>query len=222
MHRSTTNGVSLLSESRFSSGATSTYSSSTQGDDHSPTQSPTWQQNVSASFMQLSKQFQAAAQAVSTVPPTSDHALSALLDRLENIEEGQRRLGEEIQSLKDQFEVTRERESAATVVAPEASDLEVSIKEQVELFKLEQERLHGRLHNALATKSLSPIRILPMRNRKTPTNFPSTRGEFEHLTKERYEALMTSYDIPITGDTNAKREALRAFLGIPTNPPEKK
>lgn len=113
-----------------------------------------------------------------------------------------------------------------------------------------QERLPGRLQNALATKSLSPVKILPMKNRKFPSNFPATRGEFEHLTstytfsfdpaffrflaltgsihsscvsaEERYEALMASYDVPISGDTAAKRETLRIFLGIPSGPLEKK
>ena len=33
---------------------------------------------------------------------------------------------------------------------------------------------------------------------------------------------MASYDIPISGDTAAKRETLRAFLGIPATPLEKK
>lgn len=33
---------------------------------------------------------------------------------------------------------------------------------------------------------------------------------------------MTSYDVPFSGDTAAKRETLRAFLGIPAGPIEKK
>ena len=42
------------------------------------------------------------------------------------------------------------------------------------------------------------------------------------VVEERYEGLLTNYDIPISGDTAAKRESLRAFLGIPANTPEKK
>lgn len=85
-----------------------------------------------------------------------------------------------------------------------------------------------------------------MKNRKQPTNAPATRGEFEHLTsmlilytfcrdntliffffpfaraEERYEALMQAYGVPLSGDINAKRETLRAFLGIPSVPLEKK
>lgn len=74
-----------------------------------------------------------------------------------------------------------------------------------------------------------------MANGKTPQNFPATRGEFEHLTsaymllarpvfsvtdgelgclEERYEFLMKSYGIPIKGDTAAKRQALREFIGL--------
>jgi len=208
-----TNGTPFSSETRFSSVEPSTCDSSTQNDDHSPSlSSPAWQNRVSASFSQLSKQFQAASQAVSTIPPSSDHAMVALMERLENIEEGQRTLALEIKTLKEQF-----------LIKPEPStDLETSLKEQIELFKLDRDRLPFRLHNALATKSPSPIKMPPMRNGKFPPNVPSTRGEFEHLTKERYEGLMTNYDIPISGDTAAKRESLRAFLGIPSNPPEKK
>jgi len=50
---------------------------------------------------------------------------------------------------------------------------------------------------------------------KPPPNFPSTRGEFEHITKERYEAILKAYGLPIKGDTDAKREAVRTFVGIP-------
>lgn len=35
--------------------------------------------------------------------------------------------------------------------------------------------------------------------------------------EERYEALMKSYNIPIAGDTAAKREAIRSFIGLPQN-----
>ena len=69
-------------------------------------------------------------------------------------------------------------------------------------------------------------------NGKPPVNFPNTKGEFEHLTsrfcpgtllrmtslismpEERYEQILKSYNVPIKGDTNAKREALREFIGL--------
>ena len=33
--------------------------------------------------------------------------------------------------------------------------------------------------------------------------------------EERYEALLKAYGLPIKGDTDAKREAVRLFVGIP-------
>ncbi|PSR77464.1 hypothetical protein PHLCEN_2v7895 [Hermanssonia centrifuga] len=59
---------------------------------------------------------------------------------------------------------------------------------------------------------------LPMANGKTPQNFPATKGEFEHLTKERYEFMLKSYGVPIKGDTAAKRQTLREFIGL--SPPK--
>lgn len=35
------------------------------------------------------------------------------------------------------------------------------------------------------------------------------------IVEERYEALLKAYGQPLKGDTEAKREALRAFAGIP-------
>jgi hypothetical protein len=83
------------------------------------------------------------------------------------------------------------------------------------------------------------ITPLMMANGKIPQNFPATKGEFEHLTstydtdklrrppllfypltwfclctEERYEHMMKSYGLPIKGDTAAKREALREFIGL--------
>jgi hypothetical protein len=70
---------------------------------------------------------------------------------------------------------------------------------------------------------------------KPPPGFPATRGEFEHITsqcsffpsvwngpliawcdlEERYESILKAYGLPIKGDTDAKREAVRTFVGIP-------
>ena len=77
---------------------------------------------------------------------------------------------------------------------------------------------------------------LVMANGKTPQNFPVTKGEFEHLTsmsrffdkyvissmgysrtkpsEERYEFLLKSYGVPLKGDTAAKRQTLREFIGL--------
>jgi len=229
MQSPATNGTtSLLLESRYSSIRPSTAGSSTQNDEREfqPSTTDNWQQNVSASFSQLSLQFQTASQAIVTIPQTSDHALSALNERLNSIEDGQRRLAHEIELLKQKFAALPQCEHNEPTSTPQTNgggiDLEAALKEQLEAFKLVQEQLPARLQNALATKSLSPLRMLPMKNRKLPPNAPATRGEFEHLTKERYEALMVAYDVSFSGDTNAKRETLRAFLGIPALPLDKK
>jgi hypothetical protein len=37
------------------------------------------------------------------------------------------------------------------------------------------------------------------------------------ILEERYEAFLKAYGLPIKGDTDAKREALRLFTGIPQN-----
>jgi len=184
---------------------------------------PEWQRSVSASFSQLSLQFQAAAQAVSSIPPTSDQTLMSFMHRLDAIEEGQRNLASQFSYLKEEFASLRSQVSIQPAPVPQAppaangtADWEAALKAQAEEMKLERERLPARLHNALATRSPSSILMPPMKNKKTPPNAPTTRGEFEHLTKERYEALLTLYDVPFSGDTAAKRETLRAFLGLPT------
>jgi hypothetical protein len=75
-----------------------------------------------------------------------------------------------------------------------------------------------------------PILALPTVSGKPPPDHPRTKGEFEHLTstfllrweagylstssaEERYDGLLQAYDQPIEGDTAAKRETLRIFLG---------
>ncbi|KAI0076859.1 hypothetical protein K474DRAFT_1597146, partial [Panus rudis PR-1116 ss-1] len=88
------------------------------------------------------------------------------------------------------------------------------IENLVETIKLDQQRLYARLLNSNVIKNKLPITPLPMANGKAPPNFPATKGEFEHLTKERYEALLKAYNQPIKGDINAKREALREFIGL--------
>lgn len=35
------------------------------------------------------------------------------------------------------------------------------------------------------------------------------------ILEERYESILKAYALPIKGDTDAKREAVRLFVGIP-------
>lgn len=97
-----------------------------------------------------------------------------------------------------------------------------------------QAQMYARLQNSRAIVNKMPIMPLVMANGKPPQNFPNTKGEFEHLTsmrlqliyvicvltnhssEERYEHLLKSYGLPIKGDTAAKREAVREFLGLPS------
>jgi hypothetical protein len=134
-----------MMESRSPLTEPSTAGSSTLNIDRDflPSTGGAWQQNVSASFSQLSLQFQAASQAVATVPQASDQALSGLNDRLDSIENGQRRLAHEIELLKEQFALVQQREPGTdpiVVPTPQANEstvkLEAALKEQLETFKL--------------------------------------------------------------------------------------
>lgn len=80
------------------------------------------------------------------------------------------------------------------------------------------------------------IKAPPTKAGKPPPNFPSTKGEFEHLTsksdiysercnlsvlnetnsipEERYDGILKAYDITVKGDVTVYRERLRAFLGL--------
>ncbi|EMD31089.1 hypothetical protein CERSUDRAFT_120136 [Gelatoporia subvermispora B] len=120
-------------------------------------------------------------------------------------------------------EETREKLDGLEEVGPEVDirmlagavqELSAKVDGIVETIKLDQARLYARLMNATVTVNKMPIKALPMANGKPPQNFPVTKGEFEHLTKERYEQLLKSYGQPIKGDTNAKREAVREFIGL--------
>ncbi|KAI0651015.1 hypothetical protein C8Q79DRAFT_896747 [Trametes meyenii] len=91
-------------------------------------------------------------------------------------------------------------------------ELERKVQGVIDTIKLDQARLYARLHNATVMVNKQLITPPVMANGKTPPNFPNTKGEFEHLTKERYEALLKAYDLPLKGDTNAKKEALREFI----------
>lgn len=94
-----------------------------------------------------------------------------------------------------------------------------------------QQRLPARLHNSRATIMKATLMTPVTAGGKPAPGFPSSRGEFEHITsksppdaslapltrctEERYEALLKAYGQPLKGDTAAKRDALRSFAGIP-------
>lgn len=169
-----------------------------------------------------------------------DSAITALAARLDAIEFNQSRLADELAALRAQLsfshsgsttvnvsEVEEEPRvnGAGAVHEKESSDggntLEKTVEELAkkvdglaETLRVDQTRLYARLRNSLATNKTVLV-APPMANGKTPANFPGTKGEFECMTKERYEHLLKSYDQPIKGDTKVKREAIRQFLGIP-------
>ncbi|CAL1698650.1 unnamed protein product [Somion occarium] len=97
--------------------------------------------------------------------------------------------------------------------------MEGKVESLSETIRIDQARLYPRLLNGNVPLNKNQIHPLPMANGKAPPNFPATKGEFEHLTKERYESLLKSYGVPIKGDTNAKRQTLREFIGL--TPPGK-
>ncbi|KZT71129.1 hypothetical protein DAEQUDRAFT_666537 [Daedalea quercina L-15889] len=160
--------------------------------------------------------------------------LSARLDAIENT---QARIGQELASVIARVDggrsatavnrhsetgVEEEPRGAGSVAGSQDSNslvnvveaLQKKVDELAEVIRLDQTRLYARLRNATITHQKMPIIPLVMANGKTPANFPGTKGEFEHMTKERYEHLLKSYGQPIKGDTIAKREAVREFLGM--------
>ncbi|KIJ18041.1 hypothetical protein PAXINDRAFT_161591 [Paxillus involutus ATCC 200175] len=157
----------------------------------------------------------AASQALALVPSTAFSGsdvtaeFGSLKYRLESIERTQERLSAEFEALKTQFtQLETER-------GPGLEELEKKIDELAEIVKLDQQRLPARLHNSRATIMKATLKTPVAANGKPAVGFPASRGEFEHITKERYEAPLKSYGQPLKGDTEAKREALRSFAGIP-------
>ncbi|KAI0369585.1 hypothetical protein BV20DRAFT_1036469 [Pilatotrama ljubarskyi] len=140
--------------------------------------------------------------------------LQAIQDKLAQLQAG----GARARGEKDVEEVLAVRDGeggepefkTATEMAIE--ELQKKVEGVIDTIKLDQARLYARMHNASVTVNKQPIRAPVLANGKTPPNFPATKGEFEHLTKERYEALLKGYNLPVKGDTNAKREALREFI----------
>lgn len=118
--------------------------SSTQQGDASPSMvspNPDWQHTISTSFSQLALQFQAAAQALAAMPPSSEQLIALVLERLESIEERQRKLARDIEtlraSLKEPVVVQASQAPAANGDGDSASHLEEALKAQLEAFKLE-------------------------------------------------------------------------------------
>jgi len=152
---------------------------------------------------------------------------------VEAIESMQERLYSELKELKENLAnpptTPRDERPAATQAAAqneitevqaESTELERIAKELKELqekVKLGEQQLYARLHNAKAMIQKTPIKALVTSAGKPPANFPATRGEFEHLTKERYDAVLKAYGLPTTGDTATKRERLREYLGLPSD-----
>jgi len=130
-----------------------------------------------------------------------------ILIRLKSMDREQRSLREEVNELNTKLAEETEN----------SKGLEKRIEEMVAAFNTEQLRMPARLHNATCNKSPHGIKAPPISPGKTPKNFPSTRGEFEHLTRERYEGILNEYGVKHSGDVHEKRETLRAFLGIPVD-----
>ncbi|EIW76873.1 hypothetical protein CONPUDRAFT_168607 [Coniophora puteana RWD-64-598 SS2] len=169
--------------------------------------------------------------------------VAALRSRLDAIESTQERLGANMEALIDQISklaasggrdggagngVSNGVADAAANGAHEEGEgggeppkdpaieaLEKKIADLAEVVRLEQERLPARLHNSRATYLKYKIKQPVTANGKPAPNFPMSRGEFEHITKERYEAILKAYGLPLKGDTDAKREAVRTFIGLP-------
>jgi len=180
-------------------------SNSTNGD-LPPLTAPQWQHRVSASFAAMADQIAAASQAVSLIPPVNETVMNDVMAKLDAIENNQMYLKEEIERMKARIDGLTE--------GPEK--FEKRLEEQIAAFNADQLRLPARLHNATCHQYPMLIKAPPISAGKLPKNFPATRGEFEHLTKERYEQIMTEYSVSYSGDLSAKRETLRGFLGIPT------
>ncbi|TFY68417.1 hypothetical protein EVJ58_g1024 [Rhodofomes roseus] len=183
--------------------------------------------------------------------PNGDIAstLAHLIARLDAIEDTQARIGQELASVVARLEgpptapvvngrsetgveeeprgtaqsgaVATKEPQGENSVALSVEALQKKVDELAETVRLDQARLYNRLRNATITNQKTAIQPLVLANGKYPTNVPGTQGEFEHMTKERYEHLLKSYGQPIKGDTIAKREAVREFLGLAQPNPRK-
>ncbi|EPQ50296.1 hypothetical protein GLOTRDRAFT_82505 [Gloeophyllum trabeum ATCC 11539] len=182
-----------------------------------------WTERLSTSFSAMANEIAAASQALAASQqqrkyddaPSSTTSLevdvAALGARLEAIEAKQETLSQELEGLKEI--IGQKPEEGSPEARMEA--LEKKLNELADTVKLDQQRLYARLCNASIRHQTATVKAPPTANGKPAPNFPGTKGEFEHLTKERYEGLMKAFGIPIKGDTDAKREAVREFLGLP-------
>ncbi|KAH9851193.1 hypothetical protein C2E23DRAFT_869414 [Lenzites betulinus] len=189
---------------------------------------PLWSQRLSVSFSTIADQIAAASRAlaIAEVPAGSGADVAAFAERLEAVERSQDAMGAQLRAVQEllanvNIGGAREEVRKDGGDGEFKSGVEIAVEELqrqvggvVETIRLDQARLYARLHNAAVTANKMQIKAPVMANGKTPSNFPNTKGEFEHLTKERYEALLKGYNLPVTGDTNAKREALREFIGL--------
>ncbi|KAH9940062.1 uncharacterized protein BXZ73DRAFT_43287 [Epithele typhae] len=107
-------------------------------------------------------------------------------------------------------EAPRLKSATETVV----EELQQKVEGIIEMMTLDQSRLYARLHNATITSNKMTIMAPATAAGKAPPTFPATKGEFEHLTKERYEAILEAYNVQAKGDTPALRETLREFIGL--------
>ncbi|KIK17509.1 hypothetical protein PISMIDRAFT_111279 [Pisolithus microcarpus 441] len=203
-----------------------------------PTPYTPWPHRLSASFSAMADQIAATSQALALVPSTvfggleGSNDVVSLKARMDGIERTQGKILTEFEALKVQMtsgeteikEVGTEaiiegetggNEGANTVLTEKIEELEKRLNELVDTVKLDQKRLPARLHNSRATSMKAPIVAPATSNGKLPPAFPTTRGEFEHITKERYEGILRAYGQSVKGDTATKREVIREFLGIP-------
>ncbi|KAJ8586845.1 hypothetical protein M405DRAFT_822679 [Rhizopogon salebrosus TDB-379] len=180
--------------------------------DYASLNAPLWPHRLSASFSAMADQIAAASQALALVPSTAfsgnDMAaeFTSLRSKLASIESTQERLAAEFSALKEQFTELN------TDKGPALEELDKKI-EAVKCYS--QQRLPARLHNSRCTVLKTQLKAPVAADGKPPAGFPATRGEFEHITKERYESILKAYGLPIKGDTDGKREAVRIFTGIP-------
>lgn len=183
--------------------------------DYASLNAPLWPHRLSASFAAMADQIAAASQALALVPSTAFSGndvtveFASLKSKLASIESTQERLAAEFAALKEQFTQLN------TDKGPALEELDKKIEALKKVVEIDQQRLPARLNNSRCSVLNTPLKAPVANDGKPPPNFPATRGEFEHITKERYEGILKAYGLPLKGDTDAKREAVRIFVGIP-------
>ncbi|KAG9217512.1 hypothetical protein CCMSSC00406_0008624 [Pleurotus cornucopiae] len=180
----------------------------------------TWASQVSSSLTTLGEQIST----ISHVIPSDQIILrdaESVAARIEALEARHIHLEEEVAQVRRMIEQLLPNQDVGAGHQQEGGSkrdndkLQKKVDDILANIQLEQSRLYPRLLNSTASMSKMSIQPLPTASGKPPLNFPATKGEYEHLTKERYEDIMKAYGLPIKGDTIAKKDALRAFLGLP-------